>query len=205
MKLTASLARYGILALSLLCVSCITFERSYPEKRYFVIEARDTKSGNPGDGPTLAVTNLYISPRYADRAFVYRTSETEYEADFYNQFLSSPAVMITEETRKALAASSRFKYVVGPSSSLAITHVLEGSINSLYGDFRVPTAPAAVLEIELFLHNESAGNPGIVLQKRYMKSVPLKEKSPEALARGWSEALEAVVGMFIADIGERKL
>jgi hypothetical protein len=61
------------------------------------------------------------------------------------------------------------------------------------------------LEVELFLYNENPGNPGIVLQKRYMKSVLLRERSPEALARGWSEALEAVVAMFVADIGERKL
>ena len=205
MNLAARLLRPGILALLLFCFGCVSLERSYPEKRYFVIEAKDATSANPGDGPTLAVNNLNISPRYAERAFVYRTSETEYEADFYNQFLSSPAVMITEEARKALAASSKFKFVVGPSSSLAANYALEGSINSLYGDFRKPNAPAAVLEIELFLYNENPGNPGIVLQKRYMKSVLLRERSPEALARGWSEALEAVVAMFVADIGERKL
>jgi hypothetical protein len=42
---------------------------------------------------------------------------------------------------------------------------LEGSINALYGDFRNLNAPAAVLEIEFFLHNEDTANPGIVLQK----------------------------------------
>jgi ABC-type uncharacterized transport system auxiliary subunit len=113
--------------------------------------------------------------------------------------------MITEETRKALAASAKFKHVVGPASPLTANYVLEGSINSLYGDFRKPTSPAAVLEIEFFLHNENPGNPGIMLQKRYMKSVPLNERSPEALVRGWSEALEAVVTMFLADVAERKL
>ena len=205
MILAAKLARYGALLLSLFCYSCVSLERSYPEKRYFVIEVKDARSGNPGDGQILSVAHLQISPRYADRGFIYRTSETEYESDFYNQFLSSPAVMITEETRKALAASAKFKFVVGPTSSLTANYVLEGSINSLYGDFRQPTAPTAVLEIEFFLHNENPGNPGIVLQKRYLKSVPLKEKSPEALAKGWSEALEGIVSTFVADVSERKL
>jgi cholesterol transport system auxiliary component len=199
------LARQAVLLISLFCFSCVSLERSYPEKRYFVIEVKDAKSGNPENGQVLSIANLQISPRYADRGFIYRTSEAEYESDFYNQFLSSPAVMITEETRRALAASAKFKFVVGPTSSLTANYVLEGSINSLYGDFRKPSAPAAVLEIEFFLHNENPGNPGIVLQKRYMKSVPLNERSPEALVRGWSEALEAVVAMFIADLGDRKL
>ena len=205
MNLTARLARHGALLLSLFCFGCVSLERSYPEKRYFVIEVKDAKSGNTGDGQILSLSNLQISPRYADRGFIYRTSDAEYEADFYNQFLSSPAVMITEETRKALAALSKFKFVVGPASPLTANYVLEGSINALYGDFRKPSAPAAVLEIEFFLHNENPGNPGIVLQKRYLKSVPLNERSPEALVRGWSEALEAVVALFVADLGDRKL
>ena len=205
MNLLMRLARHGALLLPLFCFACISLERSYPERRYFVIEVKDAQGGNPGDGQILAIANLQISPRYAERGFIYRTSDTEYEADFYNQFLSSPAVMITEETRKALAASSKFKFVVGPTSSLTANYVLEGSINALYGDFRKPSAPAALLEIEFFLHNENPGSPGIVLQKRYLKSVPLKEKSPEALAKGWSEALEAIAAMFVADIGDRKL
>ncbi len=205
MNLLVRLARHGALLLSLFCFGCVSLERSYPERRYFVIEVKDAQSGNPGDGQTLAIANLHISPRYADRGFIYRTSDTEYESDFYNQFLSSPAVMITEETRKALAASSKFKFVVGPTSPLTANYVLEGSINALYGDFRKPSAPAAFLEIEFFLHNENPGNPGIVLQKRYLKSVPLKEKSPEALAKGWSEALEGIVSNLVADMSERKL
>jgi len=203
MRLLVRWLRHGVFALALFCFGCVSLERSYPEKRYFVIEVKEAKKAdekaNPGSEQTLSVANLQISPRYADRGFIYRTSEAEYESDFYNQFLTSPAVMISEETRKALAASSKFKYVVGPSSSLAADYSLEGSINSLYGDFRKPNAPAAVLEIEFFLHNENPAGPGIALQKRYVKSVPLTEKSPEALAKGWSQALEAIVSMFVAD------
>jgi cholesterol transport system auxiliary component len=205
MNLATRLASKGALLVFLLCIGCVSLERSYPDKRYFVIEVKDAQSANPGNGQILSMANLQISPRYADRDFVYRTSETEYESDFYNQFLTFPAVMISEETRKALAASSKFKFVVGPSSSLNPNYVLEGSINSLYGDFRNPSAPAAVLEIEFFLHNENPENAGIVLQKRYIKSVPLKAKSPEALTKGWSEALEAIVAIFVGDFTDRKL
>lgn len=199
------LTRYGVLLVSLSCFACVSFERSYPNKRYFVIELNSAKDGNPGGGEILSMYNLHISPRYADLGFVYRVSETEYEADFYNQFLSSPPVMISEETRKALAASNKFKFVIGPASSLTPSYTLEGSINSLYGDFRKPAAPAAVLEIEFFLHDENPANAGIVLQKRYMKSVLLAERSPEALVRGWNEALQSVVAMFVADFAALKL
>jgi hypothetical protein len=77
---------------------------------------------------------------------------------------------------------------------------LEGSVNALYGDFRNPKQPAAVLEIEFFLYNENTANPGIVTQKRYTKSVALNERSPEALVKGWDQALSEIVAALAADL-----
>ena len=205
MNRAAALSRYAVLSLAIFFCACVTLERSYPDKRYFMIEVQDGASSSDEGAHALAVANLNISPRYADRNFIYRTSETEYETDFYNQFLSAPATMISEELRQALAASSLFKYVLGPSSPLTVSYMLEGSINVLYGDFRTLSAPAAVLEIELFLHNEDPAKAGLLMQKRYHKSVALKERSPEALVKGWSRALEEIVAMFVADLRERKL
>jgi ABC-type uncharacterized transport system auxiliary subunit len=205
MSRAAALSRYAVLSLAIFFCGCVTLERSYPDKRYFMLEVQDGASSSNEGAHTLAVADLNISPRYADRNFIYRTSETEYETDFYNQFLSAPAVMVSEELRQALAASSLFKYVLGPSSALTVNYVLEGSINVLYGDFRALSAPAAVLEIEFFLHNEDPVRPGLVMQKRYNKSVALKERSPEALVKGWSRALEEIVAMFVADLHARKL
>jgi len=138
MRLAARSTQHAALVLALFCFGCVSLERSFPEKRYFVIEVQESQPANPGNGQTLSIPNFQISPRYADRDFVYRTSQTEYESDFYNQFLTPPAVMITEETRKALASSSGFKFVVGASSPLTANFVLEGAINALYGDFRKP-------------------------------------------------------------------
>ena len=191
----------AILLLFISCYGCVSLERSYPEKRYFVLEASESViKANPVGDRILSVSNLRVSPRYADRSFVYRISEAGYETDFYNQFLTAPDVMIGEEVRRGLGASRVFKYVVGPSNQLQPNFVLEGSINTLYGDFRNLNAPAAVLEIEFFLHNEDAANPGIVMQKRYVKSVPLSERSPEALVKGWNDALNEIVTSLVADL-----
>jgi len=189
----------------LLFSGCVSLERSYPEKRYFVVDLGESaQRSNAAGNQTLLVSGLRISPRYADKSFVYRTSEASYEADFYNQFLTSPDTMFSEEVRKGLAASPAFKYVVGPSSQLQPNYVLEGSVNALYGDFRNLNAPSAVLEIEFFLHNEDTANPGIVLQKRYMKTVPLSGRSPEALVKGWSQALGSILTDLNTDLEKVK-
>lgn len=204
MKRLSNFRSVALLLAAVLCSGCISLERSYPERRYFVIQVAEPQRPGADNGQVLAVANLHISPRFADRNFVYRTSAAEFEADFYNQFLSAPAILISEETRKALAASP-FKFVVGPGSPLTPNFVLEGSVNALFGDFRNASAPSAVLEIEFFLHSEDPARPGVVLQKIYRKAVPLKERSPQALAQGWSAALEAIAGEFVADLSARKL
>ena len=184
---------------------CVSLERSYPEKRYFVVElGENTQRSNPAGDKTVMVSGLRISPRYADKSFVYRTSESGYEGDFYNQFLISPDTMLSEELRRGLAASPAFKYVVGPSSPLQPNYVLEGSVNALYGDFRNLDKPVAVLEIEFFLHNEDNTNPGIILQKRYVKTVPLSGRSPEALVKGWSQALGSILTDLKTDLEQIK-
>ena len=191
----------ALLLLSLFCYSCVTLERSYPEKHYFVLDAAERiVPANPVGDRILMVANLRVSPRYADRSFVYRISEAGYETDFYHQFLTATDVMIGEELRRGLAASRVFKYVIGPANQLQPNLVLEGSVNALYGDFRNLDAPAAMLEMEFFLHNEDAANPGIVMHKRYAKSIAINGRSAEALVKGWNGGLNEILAMLIADL-----
>jgi cholesterol transport system auxiliary component len=198
------IARAALL-LFILAAGCVSLERSYPEKRYFVVElGENAQRPNPVGDYILLVSGMRISPRYADKSFVYRTSESGYESDFYNQFLTSPDTMLSEEVRKGLATSPVFKYVVGPSSQLQPNYILEGSVNALYGDFRNLDKPAAVLEIEFFLHNEDSANPGIVLQKRYVKTAPISARSPEALVKGWSQGLGAILTELNSDLEKVK-
>jgi cholesterol transport system auxiliary component len=195
------IVRYGLLALLALCAACVGIERSYPDKRYYVLEVPGkTNPSNPTASETLEVSNIRVSPRYADRSFVYRTSESGYESDFYNQFLIAPASLITEEVRKGLVETQTFKHVIGSASQSQPNYALEGAVNALYGDFRNADAPRAVLEMEFFLSSDIPAKPGILLQKRYAKSIPLTGRSPEALVKGWNQALEEILTSLAADL-----
>jgi cholesterol transport system auxiliary component len=198
----------AVLALLVLCAGCVTvgIERSYPEKRYFALEIRgDLQPANPGVEQTLEVSTLRVSPRYSDKNFVYRVTDAGYESDFYNQFLVSPALLITEEVRKGLGNARVFKHVLGRSSAARPGYILEGTVNALYGDFRKTGAPMAVLETEFFLSSTLPEKPGIVMHERYSKAVPLGARSPDALVQGWNEALEAIVASLVADLETAKL
>ncbi|MBI2364667.1 MAG: membrane integrity-associated transporter subunit PqiC [Deltaproteobacteria bacterium] len=201
MKKLLSNLWHGAFLLLALASGCVAIERSYPDKRYFVLEVnRNVNPSNPPGRGVLQVANIRVSPRYEDKGFVYRTSGSGYESDFYNQFLVSPAALLGEELRKGLAQSEIFRHVINASSQLEPTHVLEGVVNALYGDFRDPGAPKAVLEMEFFLRKESPSKAEIVAAKRYAKSVAVTGRSPEALVKGWNEALDAILSALVADL-----
>ena len=191
----------GAFILLALTSGCVGIERSYPDKRYYVLEVNRNvnPSNSPGNG-VLQIANIRVSPRYEDKGFIYRTSGSSYESDFYNQFLVSPAALLGEELRKGLAQSQIFRHVINASSQLEPTHVLEGVVDALYGDFRDPGAPKAVLEMEFFLRKESASKADIVAARRYAKSVAVNGRSPEALVKGWNEALDAILSSLVVDL-----
>jgi cholesterol transport system auxiliary component len=187
----------------LLLAGCVNIEKSYPDKRYFVLSAADKIiPANPLDNRNgvLLVSNLRVSPRYEGRSFVYRLTESNFESDFYNQFLVSPGAILTEEVRKAVARAEVFKIVIGGGSQLEPTYVLEGSVNALYGDFRDTGSPKAVLEMEVFLTKGSPVNADVVAQKIYSESIAIAGRSPQALIQGWNRGLEKILTALTADL-----
>jgi uncharacterized lipoprotein YmbA len=212
----------AMLAVIIFFSGCVSFERSYPDRRYFVLELpRENAPANPAGRGVLQLAAVRVSPRYADRNFVYRRGDTRFESDYYNQFLISPSTLLTEEIRRALERAGIFRYVVGPAHPLTPTHVLDSSVNVLYGDFRDLQAPEAVIEIEFFLSREAPAQPqslaqvgsaenadlasGIVFHKRYQRIEPVAERTPAALVQGWNRALENIVMSLIADLKATKL
>lgn len=180
---------------------CVSLERNYPDKHFYVLEVRPPEmSGEVVRDEILQVSPLRISPRYQDRSFVYRISDGGFESDFYNQFIAPPAGLISDEIRKSLIGAQLFKYVISTSNSQAPSYVLEGTVNGIYGDFRNLNAPAAVIDLEFFLTSDLATKPGILMQKRYVRSVPVSSRSPEALVKSWDLALEEILTALSADL-----
>lgn len=199
---------FGAAALfvSLSVSGCVTVEKGYPDKRYFVIASeKPITLVNPTLDGVLSISRLRVSPRYDGKSFVYRLSASKYEQDFYNQFLVAPGAILTEEVRQGLAKAQLFRSVVSAASQVNPTFVLEGTVDALYGDFRDASGAKAVLEMEFFLAKESAASAEIVAQKRYVKAVPVKERTPEALVAGWNQALSEILAALVSDLKAARL
>lgn len=193
-----------IFALALFLSGCMS--RKYVERRSYALEvSRAEVASSSETEAVLRVRNFRVSPRYEGKRLVYRSEDGSYESDFYNEFLTSPDTMITEEVRQWLAGSGLFQQVVDFSGQIEPTHILEGTVTDLYGDFSEGSQPRAALQMEFFLIQEVSGRSRVIFQKRYRREAALKTDSPDAVVQGWNQALAYILAEFERDLRETNL
>ena len=186
--------------------SC-SLSRPTPVKRMFLLEptAPAASTGTP-KAESVRVGIVNVAAPFRGKTFVYRESDLRYEADYYDEFFISPAIMISDATAKALAASNVFRRVVpfgGASTEGDLT--LDGFVSELYADTRNAAAPAAVITITYYLTPTNAVNPGVVWAHEYRQQAKVSGTGAEAMARGWNEALAAVLAELTRDLAAAQL
>ena len=193
----------GIFCLFPFMTGCISLEKDFPEKRFFILNAsRNEEISSSDTEKILTVRRCRVSPRYESKGLVYRLKELNYESDYYNEFFISPASMFTEEIRKRLAGSGLLKHVVDPASLLDSTYILEGAVTALYGDYRVNTAPKAILEMQFFVLQQTAASQKIIFRSQYHEEEPLSGNTPDALVNSWNTAFNQILTEFETDLKE---
>src|SRR5262249_46094048 len=195
-----------ILVLSLSAVAGCKVKKQPPVKLAFVLEAQRSPNARPASNPvTLRVRPLTVAPPFEGRSFVYRNSDLNYESDFYHEFLAAPNALLTEQVRRWLQASGLFQVVLDPFSKEDGTHNLEGHVTELYADFRTRAAPKVALAFHFLLRHDGTSDSEIVFQKAYRQEAPADSRSPEALARAWSKALEQILTALEQDLEKVRL
>jgi hypothetical protein len=178
---------------------CVSLEKPYPEKNTFVFSVNREEGFARGLPDTvLLIRNFSNSARFQTRNFVYRTGGLEYRTDFYNEFIAPPGDLITEETARWLQQSQLFGYITNSGEPMP-THLLQGRVDALYGDFRPGHAATAVLELHLTLIDDRPATAAIVLDRTYSREIPLDNRSAKSLMQGWNTALEEILAEFEKD------
>jgi cholesterol transport system auxiliary component len=185
----------GLFTISLILASCAGLLRQEsPDRQSYALEIQRTplpQERTVFDEP-LTVRRFGVAQAYGQRNLVYRMGETEFESDYYNLFLIDPGEMIAQETRKWMARANLFKAVVPPGSRLEVIYALEGNVLELYGDFAYGRGEA-VMVMQFFLVRDNRGVQDILLHGRYERRIPLDERSPGGLVRGYSQALASIL------------
>lgn len=203
MKIAHKLYLCLFFATLVLAAGCPNVSKPYPERTYFLFEIPNPTSHMAMvQGATLDVNRFSISPSSEGREFIYRTTDLEYQSDFYNQFFRPPDNIMTEAVRQWLDQTGLFEDVLTPVSQAIGNYAVEGNIVELYGDYRNQASAKAVLKIQFFFLNTSQDNeePVILLSKTYEAAQPIGTASPQNLMNGWNKALETILNEFLSDL-----
>jgi len=171
-------------------------------RRNFVLEvSRDRPQQEISKDVVLDVQSFNVDTAFSNRSLVYRKKQSEYETDFYNQFLIRPEDMITEKTRSWLSESGLFELVLEPGSYIDASHVLEGNIITLYGDFRDKSSPKATMKIRFFLIKLSGKS--VVFAKTYETTSESNERTAESLVEAFDNCLTNILSDLEEDLREQ--
>jgi len=168
---------------------------------YDLAPARSTAPGAAAKSVTLKVKPFRTAPPYDGREFLYRKSDGQLVADFYNGFAAGPGELVTTATTDWLKASGLFGAVIEPGISAEAAYALEGTVLAVYGDLRDAKRPAAVLELQVYLVRAGPVGRELVLDRRFSERADLPDAAPEALAKGYNEALARILGRLERDLG----
>jgi ABC-type uncharacterized transport system auxiliary subunit len=148
----------------------------------------------------LAIRRLDVAPPFAGRSLVYRTGEFSYVRDPYAEFLDSPADELKDPVREWLLQDGAFRLVMSGGAALKPDTLVEIHLSQLYGDFRQPGHPLAILSMQFAFFDATNGIPEkVLLQREYSRSIPVTAPAAAALMQGWNQALAEILGEVSGD------
>lgn len=181
---------------------CTGFKRDRLTKSYFDLNAEELKQGpnNICKGASLMIKEFGIHPGFDSHSFIYRVDTGKYRNDFYNEFITYPARLITEKFIEALCKSEKFTMELSDSKKF-YEYRLSGKIVRLYGDYFNPDFPKSVLEIRLILEKRRLSSFKPVLIKTYSQVQEITSMTPEQLVSGWNTGIRNIIDQFLLDSG----
>ena len=200
-----------VLAVVALFVAVVTLaacslSRPAPVKRTFLLEPTLPAAAGTPKPAAVRIGVVNVAAPFRGKTFVFRESDLRYEADYYDEFFIAPAIMFSDATAKALAASNVFRRVVpfGAASDEG-DFVLDGFVSELYGDTRDPAAPTAVLTVTYYLTPTNVIGSGVAWTREYRQRVKVAGSGTEAVARGLNAALSAILAELARDLAAAEL
>jgi cholesterol transport system auxiliary component len=196
--------RRGVLGTcAILVLGACAIGKPMPQATTYVVQAP------PAAGVPLAVRRtealrmgyVRVAAAYAGNALVYRVDDVQYVADPYNAFIAEPGAMLGNGIAEWLERAGPFSNVAQPGTARPAPYVLEATVTELYGDFRKERTPAAVLTVQFALIDQRGARPTVLHSRTIASRVDLPQALPDALVRGYGEALAQILSQLVADIG----
>jgi cholesterol transport system auxiliary component len=147
---------------------------------------------------TLSMGRVLVAPAFASKALVFRLDDVRYTADFYHAFIAEPGDLLGSRMAGWLDRAGPFSAVAQPGTGRPASYVLDAVVTELYGDFRPGRTPAAVMSVQFTLVDLTGIVPTVKIERTIGRRIDIAEDSPEALVRGYGQALAEILTEFLA-------
>jgi len=192
---------FAVCALLLALAAC-SIGKPMPQANTYVVQPPmpEHPSSAAARPESLRIGNVRVAAAYAGNGLVYRMDEVRFISDPYSRFIAEPGEMLGDQMAAWLSRAGAFSTVADPESTLPAHYVLEATVSELYGDFRPGQTPAAVMAVQFALVDQTGARPKAALERVIVKRVDLPRASPDALVRGYGDALAAILGELSAEL-----
>ncbi len=186
----------GLVLLLLPAVGCGPLRQPPPAKAFYLLDIQpESQPQRLSPAVCFRVRTVSVQSPFSGTSLIYRTSETAYQRDYYNQFL----VPADQQLGEALAAWLPAVGVVlcpdAATQDQTERLTLEPHLEALYTDFRNPESPSAYVRLRFAIttHDRSCRCSRILLNESFEATVnvpanPTAEQLVEAMSRAVAEA-----------------
>jgi hypothetical protein len=109
--------------------------------------------------------------------------------------------MLTHAVATWIRRLGAFSAVLTGGSQMVPTHALEGEVVEIYGDYRVPERPVAVLALDLrLLHPVSGAMTAVRWQRTERREAPMDRAGADELVAAWNTALAEICRSLAAEM-----
>ena len=180
---------------------CLSRPPLHVQTLAFESVAAPSAHGALGNQRVVCIRPLRVAAPFDNRSLIYRVGDFSYSADPYAEFLESPADSLRPPIRSWMRQSDLFQTVIEPGSALRPNTMAEITVLELYGDYRDPRNPAAVLTLQFAMLTAPEGIPEkLAFEKEYSRRILLTKRTPDALMSGWKDALNQILVQFGSDL-----
>jgi uncharacterized lipoprotein YmbA len=195
-------ARIALACLGALALGACSIGKPIPQPEIYAVaptlpEPTPAQTRRP---ESLRLGSVRVAAAYAGTPLIYRVDDVKFTSDPYHIFIADPGRMLADQMTNWLERSGPFKTVSEPESGRAAPYVLEATVTELYGDFRPGQTPAAVMAIRFVLIDQTGARPKTSFEHALDRRVDLPRAAPDALVRGYGEALGGILTELTSDL-----